>query len=147
MSKIDFSYNGKLNMTAEESFKHWFDSKFDEEYKNGVASAIRKGLTVLRDRAVSNVNSSGFRNTTELSKGVVMSVDQDYSEGKVHILGSKGKGGFLRIFELGTYKSPDHKPQIKARNWFTSAVSEVGAEVEQRTLDALQKLIDKRFRE
>ena len=143
MSKIQWLADYNANLTAEERFKQWFASKFDDNYKRDVATAIREGLTPLKNRVVSNVQGSGFNDVAGLSQGVVLSTDIDKSSGKVHILGRRGRGGFLRIFELGTYKSPNHKPQLKAREWFTQALQEMGSTIEPNVIAALEKIMRK----
>lgn len=143
MSKIQWLADYNASLTAEERFKQWFASKFDEDYKRDVATAIREGLRPLRDRVVSNVQGSGFNDVAALSQGVILSTNVDESSGKVHILGRKGKGGFLRIFELGTYKSQNHKPQLSAREWFTTALQEMQSTIEPNTIAALEKIMRK----
>lgn len=153
-----------LVSNTKQSFEQWYAQAFNEDYKTEQAGAIREGLKILRNQTIANVNASGFKKANQIAMGTVLSVDKDNATGKVHILGKRGDyAGYLRIFELGTYKSNNvnaaslikmsankrgkalrHKNSIKARYFFTDAQQQTANEVPQKTMEALKIMMEKR---
>lgn len=114
----------KLN--ASETFQNWYNTFINTEFRESLSKIYRKNLKILKDQIVSNVNSSGFRKSSEIAKGAVITTNSDNNSAKVHILGQRGNyAGYLRIFELGTYKKQykNGRIGIKPYRFFSNALA------------------------
>lgn len=115
----------KVESNAAQTFENWYKLYFDENLKKGLNNAFKKGLTPLYNQVKDRVRNSGLKNANEMLGGVILrtniSKESNRHYGLVSVLGNKGKGNLIRIFELGTYKTPSHN--IKPYNFLTNADS------------------------
>lgn len=136
----------KIESNISEQFNKYFSAYLNKDFKQDEKSAINAGLTPIYKRLKENIISSGIRNANELSIGATKYIKESPSGfiGKVHVLGSKGRiGGFLRIFELGTYKKKyKNGGGLKPKHFLTNALSST-SNIEETVKNNLEVIIQK----